>query len=97
MWDATVTFQYMPQQFITWWGEVGYRHSDVPYFAGRGGVTPPGGNNGAPAAFVCNTGASAGTNSLAAAYTACGGPGTVWFPDLRRSEAKISAGVLVKF
>ena len=42
MWDSTVTFQYMPKQYITWWTEVGYRHSDVPYFAGRGGVTPPG-------------------------------------------------------
>ena len=42
MWDSTVTLQYMPRQYITWWAEVGYRHSDVPYFAGRGGVTPPG-------------------------------------------------------
>ena len=42
MWDSTVTFQYMPKQYITWWAEVGYRHSDIPYFAGRGGVTPPG-------------------------------------------------------
>ena len=42
MWDSTVTLQYMPKQYITWWTEVGYRHSDVPYFAGRGGVTPPG-------------------------------------------------------
>ena len=41
MWDSTVTLQYMPKQYITWWAEVGYRHSDVPYFAGRGGVTPP--------------------------------------------------------
>src|SRR6202167_1521809 len=22
MWDSTVTFQYMPKQYITWWGEV---------------------------------------------------------------------------
>ena len=41
MWDSTVTLQYMPKQYITWWMEAGYRHSDVPYFAGRGGVTPP--------------------------------------------------------
>src|ERR1700693_5497117 len=26
-----------------------------------------------------------------------GGPGSVWFPDLRRSEAKLSFGVMVKF
>jgi len=97
MWDSTVTFQYMPRQYITWWAEVGYRHSDVPYFAGRGGVTPPGGNNGAPQYYTCMSGASAGTNNLAAAQTACGGPGSVWFPDLRRSEAKASLGVMVKF
>jgi Putative beta-barrel porin-2, OmpL-like. bbp2/Carboxypeptidase regulatory-like domain len=97
-WDSTVTLQYMPKQYITWWAEVGYRHSDVPYFAGRGGVTPPGGNNGAPAAYVCNTGASSGTGSLAAAEAACGGgANSVWFPDLRRSETKFSLGVMVKF
>jgi hypothetical protein len=97
MWDSTVTFHYMPKQYITWWGEVGYRHSDIPYFAGRGGVTPPGGNNGFPQYFTCMSGATAGTNDLATATTNCGGAGSVWFPDLRRSEAKLSVGVMVKF
>jgi hypothetical protein len=98
MWDSTITLQYMPRQYITWWAEVGYRHSDVPYFAGRGGVTPPGGNNGAPQYYTCSTGATAGTASLAAAEATCGGGlGSVWFPDLRRSEAKASLGVMVKF
>ena len=98
MWDSTVTFQYMPRQYITWWAEVGYRHSDVPYFAGRGGVTPPGGNNGAPQYFTCSSGATSGTNSLAGAEAACGGgASSVWFPDLRRSEPKASIGVMVKF
>jgi hypothetical protein len=97
MWDTTLNIQYMPKQYITWWMEFGYRHSDIPYFSGRGGITPPGGNNGSPAYFVCNTGASAGTAVLAAATAACGGPGSVWFPDLRRGQAALSAGVLVKF
>lgn len=98
MWDSTVTLQYMPRQYITWWAEVGYRHSDVPYFAGRGGVTPPGGNNGSPQYYTCSSGATSGTAVLAAAETACGGGlSSVWFPDLRRSEAKVSIGVLVKF
>jgi hypothetical protein len=97
MWDSTVTLQYMPREYITWWAEVGYRHSDVPYFAGRGGVTPPGGNNGLPQFYTCMNGASSGVNTLSAAVAACGGPGTVWFPDLRRSEAKLSAGIMVKF
>jgi hypothetical protein len=98
MWDGTVTLQYMPKQYITWWMEAGYRHSDIPYFAGRGGVTPPGGNNGLPQYYTCATGASAMTNVLSAAETACGGGiSSVWFPDLRRSEAKLSVGVMVKF
>jgi hypothetical protein len=97
MWDATATFNWMPKQYLTWWLETGYRHSDVPYFSGRGGITPPGGNNGSPAYYVCNTGATAGTGNLAAAETACGGASNVWFPDLRRSQASISAGILVKF
>jgi hypothetical protein len=98
MWDGTVTLQYMPKQYITWWAEVGYRHSDIPYFAGRGGVTPPGGNNGLPQYYTCSSGASAMTNVLSAAETACGGGlSSVWFPDLRRSETKLSIGVMVKF
>jgi hypothetical protein len=97
MWDGTVTFQWMPKQYITWWLETGYRHSDVPYWTGRGGVTPPGGNNGSPANYACSSGSTAGTNVLAAAYAACGGPGSVWFPDLRHGQAALSAGVMVKF
>jgi hypothetical protein len=98
MWDSTVTLHYMPKQYITWWLEAGYRHADIPYFTGRGGITPPGGNTGSPSQFVCAGGGSAGTSSLSAAQTACGGGlSSVWFPDLRRSEAKLSIGVMVKF
>ena len=97
MWDSTVTFNYMPKQYITWWGEFGYRHSDVPYWTGRGGITPPGGNNGSPSQYVCSSGSASGTADLATAYVACGGPGSVWFPDLRRGQAVLSVGVMVKF
>jgi hypothetical protein len=98
MWDSTVTLQYMPKQYITWWLEAGYRHSDVPYFTGRGGITPPGGNTGSPGSYVCAGGGSAGSNVLSAAEAACGGGlSSIWFPDLRRSEAKVSIGVMVKF
>ena len=97
MWDTTATFHWMPKQYITWWAEAGYRRSDVPYWSGRGGVTPPGGNNGSPADYACMSGASAGTNVLSAAYSACGGPGSVWFPDLRHSQFTVGAGVMVKF
>jgi hypothetical protein len=97
-WDATVTLQYMPKEFITFWGEVGYRHSNVPYFTGRGGVTPPGGNNGSPQSYVCSNGSSAGTNDLVAAQAACGGgSGSVWFPDLVKQQTVLSTGIMVKF
>ena len=53
-WDASATFDLMPDQFITFRGELDYRHSNVPYFAGPGGVTPVGGNSGAPGSVVAN-------------------------------------------
>ena len=90
MWDATATFHWMPKQYITWWAEAGYRHSDVPYWSGRGGITPPGGNNGFPGQFVCMDG------SPSPSATGCGSVG-LWTPDLRRGQAVVSAGVMVKF
>ena len=96
--DSTVTFDYMPSQFITFRWEVGWRYADVPYWSGRGGITPPGGNNGYPQYYVCSNGASSGQSVLAAAETACGGgPSSVWFPDLRKSQTVATFGLLVKF
>jgi hypothetical protein len=98
MWDATLNLQYYPREFLTFWWEAGYRHSNVPYFTGRGGITPPGGNNGSPANYVCSTGATAGTSDLTAAELACGGgASSVWFPDLRKTQTILSMGILVKF
>lgn len=51
-WDLSETFDYMPSQFITFRWEFDHRAANVPYFAGPGGVTPPGGNQGAPGSFV---------------------------------------------
>jgi hypothetical protein len=51
-WDAQVTFDYMPLPYITFRAEYTHRASNVPYFAGSGGVTPPGGNQGAPGSVV---------------------------------------------
>lgn len=51
-WDASATFDYMPSQFITFRGEFNHRAASVPYFSGEGGVTPPGGNTGAPGSIV---------------------------------------------
>ncbi|MGO9991772.1 MAG: TonB-dependent receptor [Steroidobacteraceae bacterium] len=94
MWDATLNFQYMPKQWITWWAEAGFRHSNVPYFAGQGGVTPPFGNNGNPSQYVCNDGTAAGTTVTS---SSCANDGGVWYPDLRTRQATLSGGVLVKF
>jgi hypothetical protein len=51
-WDTTITFDYMPTQFFTLRAEFTHRHTSVPYFAGHNGVTPPGGNQGAPGSMV---------------------------------------------
>jgi hypothetical protein len=97
-WDSSVTFDYMPKQYITFRWEYDYRHASVPYWTGRGGITPPGGNNGAPQFYSCANGASSGQESLGPAETACGGGiSSVWFPDLRRDESFIDMSILVKF
>ena len=51
-WDATLTFDYMPSQFVTFRWEFDHRAASVPYFAGPGGVTPPGGNTGPAGSLV---------------------------------------------
>jgi hypothetical protein len=97
-WDSSVTFDYMPKQYITFRWEYDYRHASVPYWTGHGGITPPGGNNGSPQFYTCANGASSGQESLGPAETACGGGiASVWFPDLRRDESFIDMSILVKF
>jgi hypothetical protein len=105
--DGTITFDYMPSQFITFRIEEGYRYSDVPYWSGRGGITPPGGNNGAPAQYACASGAPSGYGygNLALAEEACYGLGNgtgintsaVWFPDLRTNQTNTTIAVMVRF
>jgi len=103
-WDSSLTFDYMPKQWITFRWEYDYRHASVPYWTGRGGVTPPGSggvpytNNGYPQFFACNDGNTSGALTLSAAQTACGAQGsTVWFPDLRKDESFVDFAILVKF
>ena len=66
--DGTITYDYMPTQYITFRSEYSYRHSDVPYWAGRGGSTPPGGNTytaiGSPADFTCTNGSTSADSGL---------------------------------
>jgi len=72
-WDGSLTFDWMPIQFFTFRVEYNHRHADVLYFAGQGGVTPPGGNQGSP-----------------------GSPVSGWSPDLRHTEDRVTAAILVK-
>jgi hypothetical protein len=86
-WDVSGTFDWMPSQYITFRWEYNHRAANVPYFSGSGGVTPPGGNNGAPGSFVCLSG-----------FATCNGsPTNTWFPDLRKSENRLTMAILVKF
>jgi hypothetical protein len=86
-WDSQLNSQYMPKDWITWWTEVTFRHSSVPYWSGQGGITPPGGNNGSPASCV-GGGADAATGQCSSGD---------WFPDLRTREIVVGGGVMVKF
>jgi len=103
-WDMSVTYDYMPKQWLTFRWEYDYRHASVPYWTGHGGITPPGSggvpytNNGYPQFFACNDGNTSGQLTLSGAQTACGGQGsTVWFPDLRRDESLVDIDIMVKF
>ena len=97
-WDSSITFDYMPKQYITFRWEYDYRHANVPYWSGRGGITPPGGNNGFPQYYACSSGATSNQTTLAAAEAACGGgQSSVWFPDLRKDESFIDMAIMVKF
>jgi hypothetical protein len=97
-WDSSITVDYMPKQYITFRWEYDYRHASVPYWTGRGGITPPDGNTGSPQFFTCASGVTSGQTGLAAAESACGGGiSSVWFPDLRRDESFIDLSILVKF
>ena len=90
-WDASITYDWMPKQYITFRWEYGYRHASVPYWSGADGITPPGGNNGSPAQFVCldNTPGPTGAG--------CGSHGGLWTPDLRKDEPSIRMAIMVKF
>ena len=108
MHDGTITFDYMPKQFITFRLEESYRWSDVPYWTGRGGITPPGGNNGNPSDYQCASGGDSGQlyGNLSAAESYCigaglnnGGGGTkaLWWPDLRTNQTATILAIMVRF
>jgi hypothetical protein len=72
-WDGTVTLDWMPSQYITFRFESGYRHANVPYWSGRGGITPPGGNVapvaqngsvGTAASYICTNGTTSAVSNF---------------------------------
>jgi len=107
MHDGTITFDYMPSQFITFTIEEGYRYSDVPYWTGRGGITPPGGNNGSPQFYACAGGTTSGlpygTPLSIVNSQGCGGSNSegdtsaIWWPDLRTNQTNTTIAVKVRF
>jgi len=112
-WDSSITYDYMPRQWLTFRWEYDYRHANVPYWSGKNGVTPPGStgvpytNNGFPQFYACMNGGNTGFGDNAAlplaanlslANTACQSQGSsLWKPDLRRDESLVDIDVMVKF
>ena len=98
--DYQVAFEYMPSQWVTWHVEFTQRGAQQPLFAGPGGMTPPGGNNGAPQNYACSNGANSGFGfgALGQAQAACaaGGNGGIWYPDLVKQERRWIFSLMVK-
>jgi len=102
-WDASLTFDWMPRQYITFRAEYGYRHANVPYWTGRGGITP--GDNVTPST-VPNPGAGSVVGnttfvpgpflSPTPGYTCVAGS-TGFCPDLRKDEPSLRYAIMVKF
>jgi hypothetical protein len=109
-WDSSITFDWMPKQWLTFRVEYDYRHTNVPYWTGHGGQTPPnangyspGTNNGMPSQYVCSNGSavpygdSASGAAVASGYCGTSGNGSVWGPDQRRDESLIDVDWMIKF
>jgi len=102
-WDTTLTFDWMPQQYITFRTEYGYRHANVGYFSGPGGITP-GTNlatstvpNPAAGSVVGNTIFVPGPNLSPTPGFTCVAGTTGFCPDLRKDEARMIFAIMVKF
>ena len=51
-WDMQIAADLMPRDWITFRLELNHRAASVPYFSGREGLTPPGGNQGSAGSAV---------------------------------------------
>src|SRR6202521_2934532 len=102
-WDASLTFDWMPRQYITFRAEYGYRHANVPYWTGRGGITPG-------ASTTPSTVPNPSAGSVVGSTTFVPGPmlsatpgfmceaGTAGLcPDLRKDKPSLRYAIMVKF
>jgi Putative beta-barrel porin-2, OmpL-like. bbp2 len=102
-WDTSITLSWMPRQYITFLTEFGYRHASVPYWTGRGGITP--GDNTTPSTIPNpSAGSVVGSTTFAPGPSLSPTPGFTCFPgttgfcpDLRRDEPSIRSAIMVKF
>jgi Putative beta-barrel porin-2, OmpL-like. bbp2 len=101
-WDTSLTFDWMPRQYITFRTEYGYRHANVPYWSGRGGITN--GVNGSPSTIPGLTATSIVPGTLfvpgplrspTPGFTCVVATG--FCPDLRNDEPSVRFAVMVKF
>jgi hypothetical protein len=97
-WDSSFTLDWMPRQYITFRVEPDFRHADVPYWTGRGGITPPAAlgasvltPNGFPSEYACMDGTPSPTAN------GCGNDGGTWYPSLVKNEFLIDFDIMVKF
>ena len=102
-WDTSLTFDWMPKQYITFRAEYGYRHANVGYWSGHGGITP--GDNTSPSTIPNpNAGSVVGGTSFVPGPFLSPTPGftcvagaTGWCPDLRKDEPSMRYAIMVKF
>jgi hypothetical protein len=81
-WDVSTTFDWMPSENLTFRLEGVHRESNVPYFAGRGGVTGPNGYK---------TGWTSHPDSAITTQVPMG-----WTPDLVKSETRLILALLFR-
>ncbi len=102
-WDTSATFDYMPRQYITFRVEYGYRHANVPYFTGRGGITPTVNTtpstipNPSAGSVVENTSWAPGAFLSSTPGFTCVAGTTGFCPDLRKDEPSMRYAIMVKF
>ena len=102
-WDTSLTFDYMPKQYITFRAEYGYRHANVGYWSGRGGITP--GDNTLPSTIPNpSAGSVVGTTTFTPGPFLSPTPGFTcvagssgFCPDLRKDEPSMRYAIMVKF